>query len=68
MALWDGHQTRDLRLGALRWSESPAVTYSPHVDEAPAQEWVQVPVYAGQAGDVEDLVTQAGRDQEEEVQ
>ena len=39
---------------------SSAVTHSPHVDEASAQEWVQAPVYAGQTGDVEDFVPQAG--------
>lgn len=47
---------------------SPAVTYSPHVDQASAQEWVQVPVYAGQTGDVEDFMPQTCREQEEEVQ
>lgn len=44
------------------------VTYSPHVDEASAQERIQVPVNAGQTGDVEDFMTQACREQEEEVQ
>lgn len=44
------------------------MTYSPHVDEASAQERVQVPVNPGQTGDVEDFMTQACREQEEEVQ
>lgn len=47
---------------------SLSVTYGPHVDQASAQERVQAPLYAGQAGDVEDLVPQACREQEEEVQ
>lgn len=38
-----------------------AATYGPHVDQAPAQERVQAPVYARQTGDVEDFVTQACR-------
>lgn len=46
---------------------SLAVTYGPHVDEASAEEWVQVPVYARQTGDVEHFVPQACREQEEEV-
>lgn len=48
--------------------EPPARTHSPHVDETSAQERVQVPVYAGQAGDVEDLVAHSCREQEEDVQ
>lgn len=44
------------------------MTYGPHVDQASAQERVQAPVYTGQAGDVEDFMAQACRDQEEEVQ
>lgn len=47
-------------------SEPP--THSPHVDQAPAQERVQAPVDVGQAGDVEDFVTHACREQEEDVQ
>lgn len=43
-------------------------THSPHVDQAPAQERVQAPVDVGQAGDVEDFVTHACREQEEDVQ
>lgn len=71
----NGHQTRDLCLRLRRWSCVSthtfclgAVTYGPHVDQASAQERVQVPVYTGQAGDVEDFMAQACRDQEEEVQ
>lgn len=44
------------------------MTYTPHVDQASAQEWVQAPVYAGQTGDVEDFMPQACREQEEKVQ
>lgn len=44
------------------------MTYGPHVDQASAQERVQAPVNTGQAGDVEDFMAQACRDQEEEVQ
>lgn len=44
------------------------MTYSPHVDQASAQEWVQAPVYAGQTGDVEDFMPHACREQEQEVQ
>lgn len=47
---------------------SLSVTYGPHVDQASAQERVQAPLYAGQAGDVEHLVPHARREQEEEVQ
>ena len=36
-----------------------SLAHSPHIDKASAQEWVQVPVYAGQTGDVEDFMTQA---------
>lgn len=43
-------------------------THSPHVDQAPAQERVQAPVDVRQAGDVEDFVTHACREQEEDVQ
>lgn len=49
----------------IRWSDRHVHTdilslaYGPHVDEASAQERVQVPVYARQTGDVEDLMTQA---------
>lgn len=45
----------------------PQPTHSPHVDKASAQERVKVPVYVGQAGDVEDLVAHACREQEEDV-
>lgn len=44
------------------------MTHSPHVDKTSAEEGVQVPVYAGQTGDVEDFMPQSGREQEEEVQ
>lgn len=47
---------------------SLAVTYNPYVDQASAQERVQVPMDAGKTGYVEDFVPQAGRNQKEEVQ
>lgn len=47
---------------------SISVTHSPHVDQAATQEGVQAPVDVGQAGDVEDFMTQASGDQEEDVQ
>lgn len=36
---------------------SLAETYGPHVDKAAAEERVQIPVYAGQAGDVKHFMT-----------
>ncbi len=43
-------------------------THSPHVDEPPAQKRVEVPVDAGQEGDVKDLMTQSSRSHKQEVE
>ncbi len=43
-------------------------THSPHVDEPPAQKRVEVPVDAGQEGDVKDLMTQSRRSHKQEVE
>ncbi len=45
-----------------------SATHSPHVDEPPAQKRVEVPVDAGQEGDVKDLMTQSRRSHKQEVE
>jgi len=37
-----------------------SATHSPHIDESSAQEGVEVPVDAGQKGDVKHFMTQSG--------